>query len=749
MNEQQTLYENYIIESSKYLINEELHRFLFFLFKHIFLHESKTKTSFDAIKKLISWIKIINEKMIIIKENFISTKYSKQNFRNIIKFVKSQNMLYSSDIIENILIIIFSIGFKTIKENTFAKYIYNNLHRIKQPDNTDLSDWFDSSKFKPGEFSSFKILLNEGPFMKNLENTQMTETQKNNVFYYFLILLNYDKNDYYEIKFKNKIKYYTDLYKENEKEKDKIDETYYITDKLAKEEEISHYSSINIEEYRDRKLNKTQNISINITRSFFISVYIYYQNRNSPLMKYIAKTEDERNLAIIPFSYDFSSAVIRTDFAGIIMASAKIEPRVYKIDFSKNILKEKGMAELSKILIFNKNMKIIDFHRAAIKSIFLNFLLYGLGLFDNYNVEELNISLNYIKEDSFDILGKILSHFKGLKTINLSMNKLGKGITYFLIVLKKLYRSNKIMLENLYLNDCKLDDSSFYELGRLLKSKFCKLKNLYLNRDNTPYNFNFLKKLKNNKSLTEIYFNNGNVGNKQTNDILRIISNTNLQSLYLYNNKITNFNNCLRIIYRTRLISKNKAKKEKIIKRTDSLLYNLDLSNNNIFHKNKIYIKLLDKITNETTLYCLDFSHILLGKDPNSCLEEKKETEYQKVVLQLRDKLNQQQQYYVEAIKNINSNEIEIEKLKQYENLELNEKIQKEIDTILLDKNAEFPVFLREKAKELRNENQLFFEGKNKNEIKEKLVKYMELKLKSKKLEKYKKDREQKKLIII
>ena len=749
MNEQQTLYENYIIESSKHLINEDLHRFLFFLFKHIFLHESKTKTSFNAIKKLISWIKIINEKMIIIKDNFISTKYSKQNFKNIIKFVKAQNILYSSDIIENIIIIVFSIAFQTKKENTFAKYIYNNLLRIKQPNNTDLAEWFDSSKFKPDEFNNFKILLNEGPFMKNLEKIPMTEAQKNNVFYYFLIQLNYEKNKYYEIKFKNKIKYYTDLNKESEKEKEKIDETYYITDKLEKEEEISNYSSINIEEYRERKLNKTQTISINITRSFFISVYIYYQNRNSPLMKYITKSEDEKDLAIIPFIYDFSSAVIRTEFAGIIMASARLEPRIYKIDLSKNILKEKGLAELSKILIFNKNIKIIDFHRAAIKSFFLDFLYYGLEIFDNYNVEELNISLNYIKEDSFDILGKILSHFKGLKTINLSMNNLGKGITSFLIVLKKLYRYKKIKLENLYLNDCKLDDSSFYELGNLVTCKFCKLKNLYLNRDNIPYNINFLKKLKKNKSLSEIYFNNCNIGNKQIDDILRIISNINLQCLYLYNNKISNFNNCLRIVYRTGLISKEKEINENIIKRIDSLLYNLDLSNNNIFHKNKNHIKLLDKIISETTLYCLDFSHVLLGKDPNSYLEEKNESEYQREVLQLRDKLNEQQKYYVELKEMINSNEIVTEKLKQYENLELNEKIEKEIDEILLDKNSQFPVFLREKAKKIRKENELFFEGKNKNEIKEKLVKYMELKLKSKKLEKYKKDREQKKLIII
>ena len=36
--------------------------------------------------------------------------------------------------------------------------------------------------------------------------------------------------------------------------------------------------------------------SISITRSFFISVYIYYQNKNFPIMKYIHKNQDEENI---------------------------------------------------------------------------------------------------------------------------------------------------------------------------------------------------------------------------------------------------------------------------------------------------------------------------------------------------------------------------------------------------------------------------------------------------------------------
>ena len=188
MNEKQIIYENEIIESSKKLINPNVYKFLFYLFKHIFLNQRKTKSAFNAIEKLDSWVKIINEKIISIKKNFISTNYSLNNLKNIIKFVKKQNKLFAADIIENILIILFSLGFKTNKENTFAKYLYNNLDRIKKPENTDLAEWFDNTKFKPEELKDFKKLLNEGPYIENIEkNISLSKVQKHNVFFKFLI----------------------------------------------------------------------------------------------------------------------------------------------------------------------------------------------------------------------------------------------------------------------------------------------------------------------------------------------------------------------------------------------------------------------------------------------------------------------------------------------------------------------------------------------------------------------------------
>ena len=96
----------------------------------------------------------------------------------------------------------------------------------------------------------------------------------------------------------------------------------------------------------------------------------------------------------------------------------------------------------------------------------------------------------------------------------------------------------------------------------------------------------------------------------------------------------------------------------------------------------------------------------------------------------------------------INSNELKIEKLKTKEFMR-NEKIEKEIEETILDNNAIFPVFLREKSKIIINQNKEFFQGKEEEEIGDNLRKYMEFKLANKMLEKLKSEREKRKLIII
>jgi hypothetical protein len=68
---------------------------------------------------LKKWVEKINNKMIIKEEYFLSTEYDMKNLRNIILFVKSQNLKYCGDIIESILIHIFSFVFETEQDNSF------------------------------------------------------------------------------------------------------------------------------------------------------------------------------------------------------------------------------------------------------------------------------------------------------------------------------------------------------------------------------------------------------------------------------------------------------------------------------------------------------------------------------------------------------------------------------------------------------------------------------------------------------
>ena len=112
--------------------------------------------------------------------------------------------------------------------------------------------------------------------------------------------------------------------------------------------------------------------------------------------------------------------------------------------------------------------------------------------------------------------------------------------------------------------------------------------------NNIPANVceNFLKKLKKNKSLTEIYFNKCNLANRDADNIMRIMSNSNIEYLYLYKNKFTDFDDCLKILYRTKLVLSKEEKSNNII-RGNSTLYNLDLSNNDYFIKNIDQVKLI------------------------------------------------------------------------------------------------------------------------------------------------------------
>ena len=742
------------IEYSKQIIHKEIYICLFFLIKKIFIREGNTPYVNEIHKKLDICIDKINEKIIKEKNKHIKSEYSVKNLRNILNFIKMQNKKYAGEIFENILIIVFSMAFKTEKENNFGKYIYNNIGKLKNIKNKELFKWIKKDKLKIDNNFDFSIEEENDP--KELKKLP---------FYDILMKIYEEKNN--KIFINKKFQKYLNK---------GIINIQYNKNNLLKENSFSKYIEILSNMFFSTTLGKYKKNDIKLIRSFFISVYIYYQNKNSPLMKYIKKSEENEELSIIPFVYDLTGAVIEPRFAGIILAPTRIESRITKINLSINKPNANGLIELSKTLLFNKNIKDIILYKTMLKSNYIYFFCDELGLFDNNSVEELNLSNNYLNEESSEYLANMLSHLKNLKTINLSFNDLKGGISSFLILLKNLYRQEKTQLEILILIDCNLNDIAYYELGELLKCKFCKLKKVYLNKNNIPYNVNFLKKLKKNKSLTQIYFNKSNIGNNDTDDIMRIISNANIEYLYLYKNKINNFDECLRIIYRTKLIKTSEEKEKEDIAIEDTCFNNLDLSNNYCINKNINNVKLIIKFINDMTLRCLDISNILCGNNPSIFNSNSYNKEYLKLIgieesnndnngekeNSLKSILIKNQEEYAKIIDKINSNKVDINKLKnKIKNKKLFEgvvKIKEKISEIIKDEKSYYPIYLKEQAKYLLSQTKETkemivkdnkFDRQKYDEIHEDLVNYMILKRSEKDLASLKEKKKKIKMIII
>ena len=743
-----------IINDPKELINKNIYIFLFNLFKCIFIKRKKNQ---ELENKINEFIKYINQNIIRDEDKYISREYSKKNFENIIDFVKSQNTLYAGDIIEGILIYIFSYAFESEKDNTFSKYLYNNLYKIKDPNNYDLISMFKEERFFPNELHNLSRLLDLDGTWEDRINDKISEAQDNCVLFNFLTNIFIEKYiNIKDLKKNNNSMYY--IYR-GKLDNQKISDIIYNKLKdisitvLDRDITINSIMSLASNLFFPREFGKVNKINIRLIRAFFIQVFIYYQNKNSPLMKYINRDEEEQ-YDPIPFVYDLRGACVEGRFSLIILSPLKIEPNINRVSLSQNNLRECGLYEMGKVILFNKNIKIIEFNTHLLRTNFLEFLNNSLAIFDNNSVEVLNISFNYLKDNCEEYLAKLITYFKGLKTINLNNNELKRGISSFLIVLKDLYRKGKTKLETLFINKCLLDDASYYELGELLKCKYCKLKKLYLNFNTLPANINFLKKLKKNKSLTEIFINKNDIGNNDVDDLLRVMSNTEARYIYLFKNKISSPNKFLNILYRTILIKQDDNDDNEILA-DDSYLMNLDLSNNELMNKNQALIKLISKLFEKTTLYCLDISHILYGLSPEKRKITNDNAKYRKGVDDLKNYLEKDKKIYNKVIKKIRDNEVDINRMKDENSEEMfNVLEQKEIEDIINDEKAKFPVFLKEKAyniikreekdglKDIINENGI-------RNIEEKLVNYLTVKRSEKNLNEFIKIRKAKKLILI
>ena len=746
-----------IINNSEAIINKNIYLFLIKLFKNIFLKKADKKDNKDKDDKLDKLINQINLNMIKDEDKKISREYSIRNIKNILDFIKSQSLIYCGDIIENILIYIFSFGFKVGKDATFGQYLYNNIGKLREPFNYDILKMINPDIFAPQEFRNMKQILIVDISFNELSNNAINEIQENSVFYNLIL-------DLYKLKYKNlkketyneKVLNYINKGNFNMKIYEKIYNALKDNSSTMLEQDLTA-NSINCfvsNLFFTGEFRKLPKAAIKIVRSFLISCFIYYQNKHSPLMNYISPDKNMDNegkkdsLAYMPFTYELSAACIEGRFANIILSPLKIEPRISNIVLDRNNLRELGMYELGKLLIMNKNIKLIDFNTSLLRSNYLDYFNFGMGLYDNYTLKELNLANNYLKEDTGDSIYKMISHLKGLKTLYLSTNELNKSLSPFFVVLRKLYRKGKSKLENLYLSKCALDGEALYELGELLKCKFCKLKKLFLSMNCFPKNNNdFLKKLKKNKSLTEIYLNRNDIWNGDVDEILRIINITEIRYLYLYRIKITDFNKLLAIINRAKLI---RNKEDKIIINLDELfLTNLDLSNNEFIIKNENQIELLKKLIEKTNLNCLDISHILYDANPGTYKKIAPNAKYRTKIEQLKKILEDKQEIYVKNARDLRNNQVD----KKYnENLK-DEKILKnydyKINEIISKDKAKYPVFLKKEAQELLKNEEIRKNEEEFEKMKENLVNYMIYKRAENNIIRLEQEVKKKKLIII
>ena len=748
-------------------INKKIYFYFFFLLKDILLVKtSRKQNSIDSTLKKLT--ENINRDIIKKKEKYINFEYSTNNFRNIIDCIKSQNKRYAGDILEGILIKIFGFTFNLDKDNTFEKNILGNSSILRNSNNLELGKWIRTEIIKPQELKDINQLLK----LELEENDISNLSQKSTFFNLIIEIMKLKYENIYRTNNTSKTNIYLNKgnflsYKiiKNIYEKIYLNTSNYLKDNDFKYNSISTLLSFLY------KSNDSDNNTppVLLIKNFLISSFIYYLNENSSFINY-NKEEIKNNkiLVKIPFIYNLSDAIFDGRYAPTILSPCKFSNNISKIDIRKNNFRELGFLEISKALLFNKNLKSIDCSSDILRTYYIDFLNFEQTIFQNNTLEELHFSLNFINGDCEEYLAKLLLHLKGLKTLNLSKNDLKGGLSSFFVVLKKLYRKNNIKIENLIINRCLLDDGSFYELGELLKCKYCRLKRLYISYNPIPSNVNLLKKIKYNKSLIEIHINNSNISGNKVDDINIMISHSNLKEINLFKNKIYNFNELLKIIYRTKLINDYSTKNKSIIIDKKIYLIHLDLSNNNVFHRNIEHIKILNRIVEYMNLYCLDISHILYGPNPDSFKRKDSENRnYRRIVDLFKKKLEDDKKAYYQVIKKINSNQVNVSNLKNIEKEKIFELFkEKEINDIIKNKNSGFTIFLKRKIREktlkiledkVSNKDVIDKLYTNNETIKEEIYKKVEAQLvsyliykRSKELlnQLYKK-RDQKKIIII
>ena len=555
---------------------------------------------------------------------------------------EKEGQLY--DIMELINLGIFSNLFDLSQEFSINLYCYDNGQKInKEPILNDLKKRLTNIKFMNDDLNDYifndkKCMNDFENFLKNIINGKINQINK--IFKYL------DENQSNEVKnflkyLKQKISY------------DKIDQKF--------KEQVY-------------KIKNEKNIDMLYKLSF-----IYYRY----------KTNDNFNNKEYIYHYgivDFVQANIGPQNVWNFLPGIKIFENIVKLDFSHNFFDKLGFYELSKILYYNRNIKIINLSFNEIDKNCLKYFVIGIEFFNNnieYELEELDLFNNNIDEDSVKYINYLMNSFKKLKIINLNHNKLGKGLKSFFLNLKNLYKKNKnYNLEQLFLSENQADIYSILELANCIKLKYFKLKILVINNWNLN-NFagvKFFKNLKYNKQLEELYIYKSGINLSFLNSISNIIKYTNINILSLYKSNLSIMEMVIKIYGKIQLINVDEKNKSLI-----PILFNLDLSNSNIFYLSMEDLNVIKNIISHTNNIITDYYDIFkeieneytnedkkklrkdLENEINNCkskkmeLEKKNDSEEYKKLID--DKLDQLYSKYKDINKNSKFNNNNLENL--------------------------------------------------------------------------------------
>ena len=244
-----------------------------------------------------------------------------------------------------------------------------------------------------------------------------------------------------------------------------------------------------------------------------------------------------------------------------------------------------------------------------------------------YVLEELDLFNNNIEEDCIIYINYLMNSFKKLKIINLNHNRLRNGLKSFFLNLKNLYKRNKnYNLEQLFLSDNQADIDSILELANCIKLKYFKLKILVINNWNLN-NFagiKFLKNLKYNRQLEELYIYKSGINNSFTKSISNIIKYTNINILSLYKSNLSIMEMIIKIYSKIQLINVLDIEKNKFL---IPILFNLDLSNPDIFNLTIEDLNVIKNIIDHSNNIIIDYYDIFKEIE-NEYAKERKKNEY-------------------------------------------------------------------------------------------------------------------------